>query len=101
MKRGYTHVKMFKEEILKMRKSGCTHREISEHLDFKDKYVIKKFLKREKQNQEKLKAGIEPKTRGRPRKDRQPPQQNPETELKRLRMENELLRDFLRLAGRR
>lgn len=39
--------------------------------------------------------------RGRPRKEGLPPQQSIESELKRLRMENELLRDFLRLAGRK
>lgn len=41
--------------------------------------------------------GIMPKPKGRPRKDGQPSKQDAEKELQRLRMENKLLRDFLRV----
>ena len=37
---------------------------------------------------------ITPKSKGRPRKDGQPPHQSEAAELKRLRMENQLLQDF-------
>ena len=41
------------------------------------------------------------KAQGRPRKDGQPLHQSEAAELKRLRMENQLLRDFLELGERR
>jgi hypothetical protein len=45
--------------------------------------------------------GITPKPKGRPRKDGQPPKQDIEKELHRLRMENKLLRDFLQSTERK
>ena len=48
--------------------------------------------------QVKLSKGILPGKRGRPRKDGQPPHEDEVAELKRLRMENQLLRDFLRFT---
>jgi transposase-like protein len=101
MPRNYTKIKIFEKEILEMSKQGYTQREIAEHFGFKDKYIVKQFLKRERRNQNKIAAGIHPKPKGRLGKDGQPSQQNIESELKRLKMENELLRDFLRFAGRR
>ena len=44
--------------------------------------------------------GIMPKRKGRPIKDGQPPKQEVEKELERLRMENKLLRDFLQSTER-
>ena len=41
-----------------------------------------------------------PKRKGRPIKDGQPPKQDVEKELERLRMENKLLRDFLQSTER-
>jgi len=101
MPRRYTHMKIFANEMKTMREAGKTYREIAAHFNFKNREVVEEYFRRERRKGEKLKVGNTPKQRGRPRKDGQPPQQNPETELKRLRMENELLRDFLRLAGRR
>ncbi|MEE1491870.1 MAG: hypothetical protein UGF45_07600 [Massilioclostridium sp.] len=48
-----------------------------------------------------MEAGIMPRRRGRPPKGYVPTKQEKENEIRRLKMENELLRDFLRLAGRR
>ena len=88
MPREYEQIKMYKAQIFEMRESGKTFREIAEHFGFKDKYVVKEFFKRERRNI--LKA---PKPRG-----RKPAVtlQECKYEIKRLRMENELLRDFLK-----
>ena len=91
-KRNYTHIKMIEPEIIAMREAGKTRREIAEHFGFKDKFVVKEALKRARR-----KAITIPKARGRkPAKTLQ----EYKYENKRLKMENELLRDFLSLTER-
>jgi len=89
------------QEMLAMKEAGKTNREIAEHFGFKDKYVVKRWVKRYNHQQRKMEAGILPRRRGRPPKGYRPTEQEKDNEIKRLKMENELLRDFLRLAGRR
>jgi hypothetical protein len=101
MARGYANVKVLLPEIKEMVGQRKSQREIAEHFGFKDKYVIKELLKRERRTERKIEAGISPKAKGRPRKDGESPRQKEKTELERLRMENKLLRDFLQNAGRR
>lgn len=74
-------------EIQAMVAEGKTQREIAEYYGFKDKLVVKKLLARER----KKKAEGVPKRRG-----RKPAKTLAEYkyENKRLKMENELLRDF-------
>ena len=93
-KRKYTRIKTVEAEILRMHSEGETHRSIAEVFGL-EREQVKKFLKRYRENQAMLWERESSKPKGRPRKDGQPPRQNPETELKRLRMENKLLRDFL------
>lgn len=100
-KREYTHVERFREEILKRREAGQTFREIAEQLKFKDKYVVKEFFKRERRKQKNIEAGIVPRQRGRQPKEYRNIEAEKDNEIKRLRMENKLLRDFLHLAGRK
>ena len=91
-KRNYTHVKDLLPAILAMVEQGMTQREIAEHYGFKDKMVVKKLLERSRKNQT-----IIPKARGRkPAKTLQ----EYKYENKRLKMEVELLRDFLSLTER-
>ena len=73
--------------------AGKTQREI----------VVKRLLKRERDKDAKLRAGIVPRPKGRPRKDAPPRDVVAEQayEINRLKMENKLLRDFLQLAGRK
>ena len=99
-KGSYTHVKVLESEILAMKASGKTKREIAEHFGLKTEQV-KELLKRYRRRERKAAAGIIPRPKGRPRKDGQPPYQSEKAELERLRMENKLLRDFLQLAGRK
>ena len=102
-KRNYTHVQMLLPEIEAMIGEGKTQCEVAEHFGFKDKYVVKKLLERQRAKQQKLEAGIVPRPKGRPRKDAAPGDVVREQayEIERLRMENKLLRDFLRSTGRR
>lgn len=102
-KRHYTHVQEVLPEIERMLQEGKSQREVAEHFGFKDKYVVKELLKRERRKQRKLAAGIMPQPKGRPRKDAAPRDIMTEQayEIKRLKMENKLLRDFLQLTGRK
>lgn len=96
-KRNYTHLQVLLPEILDMVNAGKTQREIAEHFGLKDKYVVKQLLMRERRKEEKKKAGILPRPKGRPRKNHQ----DEKSELQRLRMENKLLRDFLQFKERK
>lgn len=86
-KRNYTHVKELLPAILKMVEQGKTQREIAEHYGLKDKLVVKRLLERERRKERNQR-----KSRGRkPAKTLQ----EYKYENKRLKMEVELLRDFL------
>lgn len=102
-KRNYTHVQALLPEIKAMLAEGKTQREVAEYYGFKDKYVVKKLLVRERRKERKLEAGILPRPKGRPRKDATPRDIVAEQayEIQRLRMENKLLRDFLQFTGRK
>ena len=100
MSREYTHIRGLESEIYRLREEGKTRREIAEHVGL-EKRQIKSLISRHNQAETKKEAGILPRPKGRPRKDCQSPKQNEQDEVKRLHMENELLRDFLRAAGRK
>ena len=86
-KRNYTQVKELLPGILKMVEQGKTQREIAEHYGLKDKMVVKRLLERERRKERNQR-----KSRGRkPAKTLQ----EYKDENKRLKMEVELLRDFL------
>jgi hypothetical protein len=101
MKRAYTHVKMVEKEIIEMKQAGKTNRGIAEHFGFADKWVVKRWVKGYNKRKKEIEAGIAPRRRGRPAKGYVAAEKEMENEIKRLRMENTLLRDFLRIAGRR
>ena len=91
-KRNYTHIRELLPAIHAMVAEGRTQREIAEHFGFKDKEVVREALKRERRKTKQI-----PKARGRkPAKTLQ----EYKYENKRLKMENELLRDFLSLTER-
>ena len=86
-KRSYTHVKELLPAIQEMVEQGKTQREIAEYYGFKDKFVVKRLLERARKKERTV-----PKVRGRkPAKTLQ----EYKYENKRLKMEVELLRDFL------
>ena len=100
MARKYTKVKLIEEEAVKMRTSGKTNREVAEHFNLEAEQ-IKELLKRRNRTKRKAEAGIIPRRPGRPPKGLARTEEAKDYEIKRLKMENELLRDFLRHAGRR
>lgn len=102
-KRNYTHVQGLLPEIKAMLAEGKTQREVAEYYGFRNKQVVKKLLERERKKERKLEAGILPRPKGRPRKDAAPRDIVAEQayEIQRLRMENQLLRDFLHFAERK
>jgi len=102
MTRKYGDIKARESEILELREAGKTRQEIADELGLK-KEQIKEWAKRYKKRQAALEKGeIKlPNRKGRPRKSPRTAEEEKEYELRQLRMENELLRNFLQLAGRR
>ena len=102
---GQKGMKHFGEQIindvLKMKAQGRTNHEISEYYEFKDKYVIKQLISRYNRKQKMIQAGITPRRKGSPPKGYIITEDQKDNEIKRLKMENELLRSFLQIAGRR
>ena len=96
-KRKYEQVQQLFKKKRAMVAAGKTQREIAEQFGFSDKFVVKRLLKRERDKDAKLRAGIVPHPKGRPRKDVPPRDVVTEQayEINRLKMENKLLRDFL------
>ena len=94
---------MKKRKIKAILAEGKTQREVAEYYGFRDKQVVKRLLERERRKERKLEAGIRPRPKGRPRKDAAPRDVVAEQacEIQRLRMENKLLRDFLRFTERK
>ena len=109
-------IKDFEKELLEYMNQGHTLRETGEKYGFTYK-EMRDFKTRYNKNQRKIAAGIEIKPKGRPRKDgtKLPPsvQQlsklsqlqyelaSKERYIRRLEMENELMRDFLSLTERK
>ena len=93
-KRKYTQLKAVEGLILSMRGDGMSLQEIADELGLSLKQM-KNWSYRHNCEKRNMLKGITPKSKGRPRKDGQPPKQDIEKELHRLKMENKLLRDFL------
>ena len=116
MQRKYTYIKDFEKELIEYIEQGHTLRETGEKYGFTYK-EMRDFKTRYNKNQRKLAAGVTIKPKGRPRKDgtELPPSIQQlsklaqlqyelamkERRIKRLEMENELMRDFLSLTERK
>ena len=100
-KRNYTHIQALLPEIKAMLAEGKTQREVAEHYGFKDKYVVKRLLTRERRKERKLAAGYISRPKGRPHREPDSEEGKQHKELAKLRMQVELLRNFLFEAGRR
>ena len=89
------------DEMMRMHKeTGVTIRELSSKYKMPYKSV-KNMVTRENHKASRMEAGISPRRRGRPVEDHKLTEDEKTNEINRLKMENELLRDFLRAAGRR
>lgn len=116
MARKYRHIKDYEKELIEYIEQGHTLRETGEKFGF-EYQEMRDFKTRYNKNRKKLAAGIEIKPKGRPRKDgnKLPPSVQQLSKLsqlqyelaskdryiKRLEMENELMRDFLSLTERK
>lgn len=111
MSRGYKNIRKYEREILELKSKGYTLREIGEKYGFTYEQVHN-FISRYNANQRKVKVGIALRKKGRPPKDCVIGEAEKVSELKNilarkdakiksLEMENELLRDFLSLTGRK
>jgi len=92
---------MIEAEIDMMLAEGKSHKEIEAHFELQGDRPIHNLLKRRRRKEQKILAGIAVRAKGRPSKGYAKPEMEKDCEIRRLKMENELLRDFLRLAGRR
>ena len=111
MPREYRHIQEYETEILRLRESGHSYREIGEKFGL-SKRQIAKFFERYHKKQRKIAAGIAIKKKGRPAKDSVVKEEDKLADLryklarknariKQLEMENELMRDFLSLTERK
>ena len=105
MPRKYRHIGDNEKEIIEMWTNGMTLREIGEKLGF-TLQEMKDFKSRYNKKQRKIEAGKSLKVKGRPPKDYEVTEDmkvaelkyiiaRKDSKIKRLEMENELMRDFL------
>lgn len=101
MTRKYVKTKKITNEVLKYQEEGKTYREIGKIYGLSAKQ-IKNLLYRHRNTIKRItESTVPPKRRGRPRKRPITTQKEMESEINKLKMENELLRDFLQSIGRR
>ena len=116
MSKSYGHIQQYEKEMLELKSEGVTVREIGERFGLTYEQTHD-FFKRYNRKQRKLSEGIVIKPKGRPRKAGTglPPSikqlskltqlqyelARKERKIKRLEMENELMRDFLSLTERK
>ena len=111
MSRGYRNIKQYEKEILQLKEQGLTKKEIGKKFGLTFEQVHN-FITRYNQNQRKIAAGITPKKKGRPAKDCTIREEDTladlrykmarkDAKIKQLEMENELMRDFILLTGRK
>ena len=111
MPRSYQHISKYEKEILELKAQGLTRKEIGAKLGF-TKEQVHNFITRYNEKQRKLKAGVALKAKGRPPKDYEITEDmkinelkyiiaRKDSKIKRLEMENELMRDFLSLTERK
>lgn len=111
MPRSYQHISKYEKEILELKSQGLTRKEIGAKLGF-TKEQVHNFITRYNEKQRKIRAGVVLKAKGRPPKDYEITEEmkinelkyiiaRKDSKIKRLEMENELMRDFLSHAERK
>lgn len=100
MKRRYTNVQHLTEEIFRRKQNGETNREIGEVFGL-TKRQIEQLVNRENRRRKAIANGYIPRPKGRPRKTAQTEMELKSNEIVRLKMQVELLRNFLSEVGRR
>lgn len=100
MARKYMHVQELAEEVFRRKEEGQTNREIGEVYGLTKKQ-IKELVSRENRKARRIKEGYIPQPKGRPRKTTATEEQKRQNEIVLLRMQVDLLRNFLSEVGRR
>ena len=100
MARKYTKVEGLTEIIRQRKANGETNREIAESYGL-TKYQVKQLMARQNRKERRIAAGYIPRPKGRPRKEPASEEAKRNNEVALLRMQVELLRNFLYEAGRR
>ena len=111
MARKYKHISDYEKEIIEMWNHGKTLREIGETFGFTLK-EMQDFKTRYNKRQRQIEAGKALRAKGRPPKDYEITDDmkinelkyiiaRKDSKIKRLEMENELMRDFLQRTGRK
>ena len=100
MARKYTKVEGLTEIIRQRKANGETNREIAESYGL-TKYQVKQLMARQNRKDRRIAAGYIPRPKGRPRKEPASEEAKRSNEVVQLRMQVELLRNFLYEAGRR
>lgn len=100
MSRQYTKVEAHSEEVFRRKAAGETNREIGARFGL-SKEQIKGLVKRQNRKRRLIASGYVPQPKGRPRKGLLNEEQKRNNELIELRMQVELLRNFLSEVGRR
>ena len=100
MARKYTKVEGLTEIIRQRKSNGETNREIAESFGL-TKYQVKQLMARQNRKERRIAAGYIPRPKGRPRKETASEEVKRNNEVVLLRMQVELLRNFLYEAGRR
>ena len=100
MARKYTKIEQLAEIVRERHRQGESYRIIATSYGLEMKQV-KKLMERERRKEQMLAAGYIPRPKGRPRKEPASEEAKEHNELVRLRMQVELLRNFLSEAGRR
>ena len=100
MARQNTKVEELSEAVFARKANGETNREIAESYGL-ELQQIKGLIKRQNKKLRLIAAGYIPRSKGRPRKTEESQQEKLNNELVRLRMQVEVLQNFLSEAGRR
>ena len=100
MSRSYVKMECLAEEVFRRKAAGETNREIGEHFGLCKKQ-IEELVKRQNRKRRLIENGYVPRPKGRPRKDTTDENVRQQNELVQLRMQVELLRNFLSEVGRR
>ena len=100
MVRRYTKVEGLAEVVRVRHEQGETYAEIATSYGLRKKQ-LKQLMERQRRKERKIAAGYIPRPKGRPRKEPTSEEVKRNNEIVQLRMQVELLRNFLSEAGRR
>ena len=100
MSRRYVKVECLAEEVFRRKAAGETNREIGECFGL-TKEQVKQLATRQRRKQRLIERGYIPRPKGRPRKDAAGENIRQQNELIQLRIQVELLRNFLSEVGGR